>query len=679
MRQYKIALMLQDFCFGDNYKKILSPEIQNIYLLRDIQKMSDKGNLYQVDFVLNDGTIVSDDLTSVKGSVKDNTYDFIFYVHQQPSFDSHRICINWVPQEYLTSYAFWQINNDPFQASSLININVENYKYNELNVILRASNNKLLTENSSDCIYYNFNPFIEPLSPKKDFKEATIFYSCATLPLERHGKLIKALDKKEYCNFYGSPSCWKGTRNYKKQIPYGYSLYNEINKHGISLAIHSKVHTQYEYYTNRVMEACFSGTLIITDNFTNLKDIYGDTIFTINTTESTDKIVEQIENILNWVRSNPEKARKKVLEMQKIFSEKFIGKDWIYNMCDKAYSAKSAYIETLADSADKYTIDVIYHVHDALKFKTVLEQILKQYNKNYRLIICCHKNEKEELEKIAFSQDSIKKKNIKIEFVLKNEQEVARVTGYYFEKILEKITGDFFTFINETSMWNEDHISRLVWQFDQDNQLSEYICLYSGVATINDDKFYGLDGLSKQTIAYPINVKSILDFYNPHLINIDNDPLTSYTKNVELRFPKGAQLFKKEALDVIDQDIKKGIKVINDCEHIAILTSLAINNKMQKIHFSPYISYHIQLRDIENPKSIKGSLYPNALKGEYLQSFNSVASQLSKIFFDNVKFRSFYSLYGIHEQDIIIKHDPSSGKILKRIKRKIKTIIKLIF
>tara|TARA_Y100000385_G_C12858735_1_gene536268 strand:- start:315 stop:794 length:480 start_codon:yes stop_codon:yes gene_type:complete len=152
MRRYKLALMLQDFCFGYNHKKILSPEIQNIYLLKDIKKMSNKGSFYEIDFVLRDRTIVSDDLKSVKGLIKDNYYDFIFYVRQQPSFDLHRVCINWVPQEYLTSYSFWQINNDSFQASSIIKM-IEDYKYNELNVILRNSNDKLLAENSFGCTF----------------------------------------------------------------------------------------------------------------------------------------------------------------------------------------------------------------------------------------------------------------------------------------------------------------------------------------------------------------------------------------------------------------------------------------------------------------------------------------------------------------------------------------------
>jgi hypothetical protein len=671
MKKHKIAIMLQDFCFGDNKNDILSPEIQNIFLLRDIKKMSDKKDFYEFDFLLKDGSIISEDLKTVKGFVNDYKFDFLLYVHQQPGFDTHRVCLNWVPQDYLTHYAFWQINNDPLQASSIITI-IENYKYNELNVFLNESNTKLLTKNSSDCAYFSFNPFIKPLEPKNDIQPWKIFYSCATLPLERHGILIRALDQKDYCNFYGHPSNWIGIKNYKKQIPYGYEIYNEINKNGICLAIHSNVHCKYEFYTNRVAEACFSGSLMITDDFENLKEIYGDTIFTINTNDGIDENIKQIDEIVKWANSNPDQARKKILDFQKIFSEKFLNKDWIYKICNSIENSSYLYKKNLAETANKYSIDVIYHVKDVLKFNKVLSQIYKQYNKNFKLIICCSNEEKKTIDNLIQLNDEIKEKNIQIEFIFKDTSTTFRATGYYFDRISEKISGDYFSFINENSLWNEDHISRLIWQFDNNDNLSDYLCMYSGISLLNNNKFFNLDA-SDSTICYPINIKSLLDFYNPVNIVKNSEIFSSFTKDVEVRFPKGAQIFKKEVINLINNEIKNSYKTINDCEHIVLLVLLAINDKMQKIHFSPFISYHIDLGESKNTNEIKKYLYPNMIDGEYIQAFNSTEGQLTKIFFDNVKFRSLYSIFGIHSN--IISFNQKSLKNKKSLEDKINNLI----
>ena len=79
MRKYKIAIMLQDFCFGNNKDNILSPEIQNIFLLRDIKKMSDKKDFYEFDFLLKDGSVISEDLKTIKGYISDYKFDFLLF------------------------------------------------------------------------------------------------------------------------------------------------------------------------------------------------------------------------------------------------------------------------------------------------------------------------------------------------------------------------------------------------------------------------------------------------------------------------------------------------------------------------------------------------------------------------------------------------------------------------
>ena len=145
----------------------------------------------------------------------------------------------------------------------------------------------------------------------------------------RHQALLKLLDASGDLRIYGPRSfqgvnVWEGYKSYSGPIPFdGVSIVRLINKVGISLALSSEAHQQSELMSNRLFESLAGGAVIISDENPFSHRFFGDTLLYVNTSLAPEETYEQVQAHLDWIRSEPDKARELARAAQEIFRKEF--------------------------------------------------------------------------------------------------------------------------------------------------------------------------------------------------------------------------------------------------------------------------------------------------------------------------------------------------------------------
>ncbi|MFL1780507.1 putative glycosyltransferase domain containing protein [Candidatus Hepatincolaceae symbiont of Richtersius coronifer] len=649
-KKYKIGFMIQEFIVSSEKqdKNLPFPELQNYHLYLDMANKSN--NAYEIKVITYAGEVLTSDLKSVEGNYKDYNFDFIIILVSNTSVDSFKIFAYWVPPEFLMGLSF----------SNLIRASISN------------SANGVLIKNSTvsqSCFFssyykqlliprelgvYNFNSHQEPLRPKDHLSEAKLVYIAFSDPLKRHGELIRLLDKKDYCEFYGPMTAWKGIKSYQGQLDMGNQIFETINNAGICLAIHSPLHRMYEFYTNRVFECISSGAIMITDKFNNLDNIFGDTIFSLDFSKPDEEVIKEIDEIVFWVRNNPEEAKKKVLKSQEIYKNVFLKKDWLLELCKNADIQKQKYKEELAKQANNKIVDVLHFFQDSdiNHIDYIVKQCMNQLHIHLNITIVCQNSFKEKietrLEKLLIDFIDISYTVVGVDIKIRNAWNLS--TGAMFLKVLDKLKGEFFTFIDINTLWNSDHLSRLLWEISCIKQEKLPLCAYSNIFITKENEKEQLL-LSNN---YPITISDLLRISdNESFISVaDHNNLTLFEQNVELKFIKGNQLFHKDILKYLDKDMFDSLALIDGSEHLLLLYLSMINDNLDLILPTYYTSCGLKINSI--PEDIKGagnnirySMYPNAplVKYFYRGSAGVMAGQIYKFLFNNHKFKATYAKY----------------------------------
>ena len=73
----------------------------------------------------------------------------------------------------------------------------------------------------------------------------------------------------------------------------------------------------------RVFEAASAGNVIISDRMKFYEEEFGDCIFYIDPSEEPQKVVNKIDNIMQWVEKNPELADQKAKCVYDIYIKKY--------------------------------------------------------------------------------------------------------------------------------------------------------------------------------------------------------------------------------------------------------------------------------------------------------------------------------------------------------------------
>lgn len=624
IKKHNIAFQFQHFLLDEGF----FPEKQ-IYF--DLQ-LSCIDKEYDIIFTKMCGS-TSKNLNEVKKPSKIKNCDFSVLYGQIPLLDNYVIYSKWVVTQFLS--------NHEYVMFSLSENFLENAKIN------------LSKKNDESLKFYNFCPTSKIHEPLLDFSNAKLFYIAFSDPLLRHPNLIKLLDQNEYVSFFGPNDKWSGIKNYRGSIPFESNISSYINQCGICLAIHSPIHEYYEINTTRIAEGCCAGSVIITNEMQHLKDLFGDSIFTIDFSLKTEKeSFQEIDAIVKWVRSNPAAARSMALKSQSIFYENFLKEDWLPKFHQKGIELKDSYIDKR--KSNQAIIDVLYlHQSDCDEIDGVIKNLLNQYHQNLHLIVVTKNNLK----------DSVKQK---LELLLAGSHVAYTVvgsgsdrnrynennTGSMFLLAKEFCKGEYFTFIDSSIIWNADHLSNLLLMMQKESLL----CAYSGVFyEKNGLRFFNTkfnnDSSKINNVYLPITFSNFMGFLNHNnLINLDySKNLSDFENDVEIRFLKGNQIFSNKVLDLI-HDTSKLLENTDGCEHIYLAILIIVHNN-NLIGFFQQCSAGLKVSPI--PKEcfehniLRYSLYPNRplINTNYRRSSGLCAGGLFDIFSRNRSVLNFYSRY----------------------------------
>ena len=178
---------------------------------------------------------------------------------------------------------------------------------------------------------FNFIPFY-PTVYHVPYKKIELNNLFTTIPVwgnrlkeRKFRTLYRFLSQKENVKFYGvNKNADIISNGYMGKIPFdGVSVINILQQHGIVLVIHSDIHNKEEIPSSRIFEAAAASTVIISDKNAFIKKYFGDSVLYIDTSLSAETIFGQIEEHLDFIYKNPEKALEMARKAHEIFIENF--------------------------------------------------------------------------------------------------------------------------------------------------------------------------------------------------------------------------------------------------------------------------------------------------------------------------------------------------------------------
>ncbi|QGJ72227.1 Hypothetical protein PBC10988_39450 [Planctomycetales bacterium 10988] len=154
-------------------------------------------------------------------------------------------------------------------------------------------------------------------------RKRKLFYAGMGWDGNRHNGLIEKIAKRLPLNLYGPPKRWKHLKHcYQGFVPFdGISMLDRIQESGITLCFHRQEHRKENVPSMRLFEAAAAQSVIIADEIPFAKQHFRDSIFTVNFSQPTDQVVQELETIYNWIESHPEDATEMAKRSHEIFCE----------------------------------------------------------------------------------------------------------------------------------------------------------------------------------------------------------------------------------------------------------------------------------------------------------------------------------------------------------------------
>jgi hypothetical protein len=182
-----------------------------------------------------------------------------------------------------------------------------------------------------------------PSVQKREFKTidpSHLFYICCAwgnrFKDENFQQCLNLLDKERYMRFYGSSKFQSlYPQSYQGAIPHDdESLYDIASEAGVSLVLHSSIHNTYGLPSGRIFELAAASSVIICDQNPFVMQHFGDSVLYIDTNEDGPSIHRQIQQHMEWIRINKNKALEKAKKAYLINKEKFSLEDQLLRLAE---------------------------------------------------------------------------------------------------------------------------------------------------------------------------------------------------------------------------------------------------------------------------------------------------------------------------------------------------------
>jgi hypothetical protein len=172
-------------------------------------------------------------------------------------------------------------------------------------------------------------PILEPAEGDRKLFYVGINWEKMSRKAGRHDGLLALLDKTGDLRIYGPKifggvDVWEGFQSYAGSVPFdGVSVVRLIHAAGISLVLSSAAHREAEMMSCRIFESAAAGAVIVCDENPFARRFFGDSLLYIDTTLPPEETFGQVQSHLDWIKSEPVKARQMAKQAQGIFRENF--------------------------------------------------------------------------------------------------------------------------------------------------------------------------------------------------------------------------------------------------------------------------------------------------------------------------------------------------------------------
>lgn len=233
----------------------------------------------------------------------------------------------WCPNYLMVFHPFWYLNEQreflPF---------CEKYDGYLLTIHDRDTLKQGLEKKNKKLYYTPFFPTVYNVPYKQvDLNELVVMIPVWSNRLvdPKFKKLYKLLSETGQAVFYGrSRNEDIISEGYRGPIPFdGVSTIEILQKHGIVFVFHSDIHIAECIPSSRIFEATAASAVIISDENPFVKQHFGDTVFYIDTSLSSESICDQILQHLRTIHQNPKVALEMAEKAHKIFIDNFTMED----------------------------------------------------------------------------------------------------------------------------------------------------------------------------------------------------------------------------------------------------------------------------------------------------------------------------------------------------------------
>ncbi|MBP8689283.1 glycosyltransferase [Patescibacteria group bacterium] len=422
--------------------------------------------------------------SSDAGVISQFSPDIVFPLHHYipKIFDSYTIGCMWNPPAFLDACVF--------PINSLMNT-FENIKSYDAYAIASSTIDDYLNTINFRSPIVRDKFILYPSSCKHEFPPVENFkriaYVGSNWQGDRHKDLFLECNK---INVYGPENSWEylngGASKYCGEVPFGNdAIYKVYRENGIGLCFHSREHLEANVPNMRIFEMAASGILIFADRLRFIEENFGDSVIYIDTTKSTEEIIEQIDEKYYWALSHPQKATEMAFEANKVFNKKFSLEKLIGDIVDQ-YNSQS-----ISKPKTKHNASVEIIMRTDGKRSTIKESINSIADQTYKNILLTFIYWGESKDLFEEWIKSYVPKSLKYRILSFNER---KDRSFNFYSGIRNAKADYIGFCDDDDILFKNHVESLVRLLKNDKTAT---VAYSG-SIVKETK----GRLTKRDLAY---------------------------------------------------------------------------------------------------------------------------------------------------------------------------------
>lgn len=443
-----------------------------------------------LDIISGNGFILDKEYFETKTKINEKDYLFMVSVHYDDikKLDIFSYYTLWVPPEITMQYETYGIIKKNILSMDDFIIHDDGGMYGHLKTLLYD------TERNIDNAQFLTASMPVSTLHKPILKNPRLFYcginweKLIGKKKGRHSELFKYFNKYEHIDIYGPKSTWKGNKKYKGTIPFdGVTILDKINEAGIVLALSSDAHWRAGSATNRIYEGCAGGAVIISDTNPFIIKHFGDSVLYFDyDTKHPEKMFSQIKKHVEWIRNNPEKAKKLAEKSQEIWLEQYSLEEQLKQLVNK-HKEREDYVASIlhAKNQNKKVLAILmmdtklFDEVDKVIIKKAIKNIERQKYKNIILTIACDTKLKKDINNyIETLQTNVDYKLY--DFDIYDDFENKHITrGQMTNIIMKELPHDYLLFLLGNEYLFKDHITSLIRIFEN-NKDTNLAAVYSG-------------------------------------------------------------------------------------------------------------------------------------------------------------------------------------------------------